>query len=163
VSPALARRLGYLESARRTANTQAWDAAILKIRDSMEPEHIRFIATWMNEHSGGSILPPFRRGENWYDILERFRPPALVRALWLIMAEHMGRGAPVSLATSVAEVYLSDPDAFPVNPCTRCGYLLPARATVRPDNTYALRRGWYMGECPGCGLDNHPEKEDDRG
>jgi hypothetical protein len=162
VSTALARRLAHLETARRTANTQTWDAAILKIRNSMEQEHIRFIATWMNDHCGGSIMPSFRRGENWYDIFERLRPPALVRALWLIMADHMGRGAPVSLAPAVAEVYLSDPDAFPANACEGCGYLLPTQTRLRPDGSYR-HIGWYMGECPVCGLDNHPQNEDDGG
>jgi hypothetical protein len=40
---------------------------------------------------------------------------------------------------------------------------MPARAQIRPDGTYRFPGGWYMGECPVCGLDNHPEKEDDRG
>jgi hypothetical protein len=74
----------------------------------------------------------------------------------------MGRGAPVSLAPSVAEVYLSDPDAFPTNACDGCGYLLPTQTKLKPDGTYR-HIGWYMGECPVCGLDNHPKNEDDGG
>ena len=156
------RRLRALESAQRAALQQKWDAAILAMRDSMDREHIRVLVSWMNDHCGGTIGPSFRGGENWYDVLERLRPPALVRALWLIMAEHMGRGAPVSLAPSVAEVYLADPDAFPANACDGCGYLLPTKTKLRSDGTYR-HIGWYMGECPVCGLDNHPEKADDRG
>jgi hypothetical protein len=111
----------------------------------------------MREHCGAlriHLLP----GETMYALLDRLKPPALVRALWLLQAEHMATGAPVSLAPDVAAVYLDDPDAYPTNACEGCGYLLPTRSSLRPDGSYRHVAS-YFGACPVCRLDNHPEED----
>ena len=157
MTTALARRLEKLEADRRDKYHARWQSGIDTLLLSMDREHVAFFQDWMREHCGGLTL---RRlpGDTWYDLLDRDKPPALVRAVWLLMCEYMDTGAPVSLAPSVAEVYLSDPDAFPANACEGCGYLLPTQSKVRPDGTYR-HVGRYLGACPVCGRDNHPDEE----
>jgi hypothetical protein len=123
----------------------------------MSAEHIRFVQQWMREHVGDR-RPLALRGESVYATLDRLRPPALVRACWLLVEEHVRNGIPVSLAPSVAEVYVADADAFPATSCDGCGYLMPTRSKIHPPGTYR-HIGWYLGTCPVCGLDNHPEEE----
>jgi hypothetical protein len=125
----------------------------------MESGHRDIFREWMIEHCGGFRIDA-RLGGTWHTLLGRYRPPALVRAVWLLMCEHMERGAPVSLAAPVAEVYLADPDAYPANACEGCGYLMPSRSTINPNGAYQ-HVAWYMGDCPVCGLDNHPEEAED--
>jgi len=158
MSTALGRRLKKLEGGLHAERSARWTTAMDGLLGSMEPEHVSRLQAWMREHVGGLRIP-LRPGETVYALCSRYVPPALIRAAWLLMFEHMDSGAPVSLARAVAEVYLGDPDAFPVNPCEACGYLFPARASIRPDGTYRLLPGWYMGICPVCGLDNHSEGE----
>ena len=123
----------------------------------MTSEHRALVASWMREHAPevGTIPTP---GESWSALFERLRPPALVRAAWLLVAHHAATGLSVALPPSIAEAYLSDPDAYPVDGCEGCGYLLPARASVQPDGSYRLLPGWYMGICPVCERDNHTEE-----
>jgi hypothetical protein len=157
VPATVARRLEKLEAVRRAEEQVRHDAAIRAMGATMAPEHITLIQDWMREHCGGLSLTRLP-GESWYDILERLKPPALVRAAWLLTQYCVTDGMPASLAPSVAEVYLADPDAYPANVCDGCGYLLPTKSKLRPDGSYR-QIGWYMGECPVCGNDNHPQKE----
>jgi hypothetical protein len=79
-----------------------------------------------------------------------------------MLLEHLATGAPVAMPPNVAEVYLNDPRAYPADPCEACGYLLPTRSTLRADGTYRhLAR--YLGVCPVCGRDNHPQDEEQVG
>jgi hypothetical protein len=158
VPTTVARRLERLEAVERANMKRRHDAGIRAMGATMAPEHIDLIQSWMHEHCGGHVLVRLP-GESWYDILERLKPPALVRASWLLMAHHVIDGTPASLAPAVAEVYVSDLQAYPINECDGCGYLLPGRARLRPDGTYR-QIGWYMGACPVCGLDNHPKEEE---
>jgi hypothetical protein len=146
-----------LEASRHEGLCKQWQTAMDDLLHSMETEHVALLQSWMREHCGGLRIR-LHPGETISTLLTRYRPPGLVRAVWLLMFEHMGTGAPVALPANVAAVYLSDHDAFPVNPCDGCRYLLPARAKLRPDGIYR-HVGWYMGECPVCGLDNHPDEE----
>ena len=158
MSASLASRLGRVEAAVRAAQQARSDAAVHALGRTMAPEHIRFVQDWMVEHLGGMDVPIALPGESPAATFRRLRPPALVRAAWLIIDEHARNGTPVSLAPGVAEVYLEDPDAYPANPCEGCGYLLPTQATVRPDGRFR-HRGLYVGTCPVCGRANHAESE----
>jgi hypothetical protein len=82
--------------------------------------------------------------------IERLRPPALVRAVWILVEEHVRSGSPVSLGPKVAEVYLQDQDAYPANPCDACGYPLPIQGTIRHDGSFSDFT-FYAGMCPVCG------------
>jgi hypothetical protein len=156
VPATITRRLEKLEAVQRAAMQQRFDNAVEVLGRTMAPEHRELIADWMREQFGVTFRLP--AGEPWYDILERHQPPALVRAAWLLVAEHVWGGAPVSLAPSVAEVYLADPDAWPMNPCEGCRYPLPVRGRVRPNGSFT-GVGGYLGTYPICGLDNHPEEK----
>jgi hypothetical protein len=156
VTSVLARRLGKLEAVQRATAQRRFDEAVTALRRTMAPEHRDVIVDWMRERFGVTFRLP--AGGSWYAILEEHQPPALVRAAWLLVAEHLLSGAPVSLAPSVAEVYLNDPEAYPMASCERCGYLMPTRSKIRPDGSFR-HIGWYLGECPVCGVDNHPEEE----
>ena len=155
---ALARRLERLEGDARDEYRARWQSGIDTLLLSMDREHVAFFQDWMREHCGGLTLTRLP-GESWYVLLERLRPPALVRAVWVLMYEHMATGAPVSLAPDVATVYLSDADAWPVHACAGCEYSMPAWATLLPDATYEFSGGVYLGACSVCGLDNHPDEE----
>ena len=157
MSTGLLRRVDRLEATRRAERAQRWKDGKEALFGSMEPAHRDIFRDWMFEHCGG-FRPDTRPGDTTYTLLQRCRPPALVRAVWLLMAEHMERGTPVSLAPPVAEVYLVDPDAFPANGCEGCGYLMPTRSTITPDGAYR-HSAWYLGACPVCGRDHHEESE----
>ena len=132
-----------------------------RLRGSMDPEQRRAVAGWLGEHvdgkrSGGACGAS---GHVCARCLDRLDPPALARAIWLMMADHMTSGAPVAMPPHVAAVYLGDPSAYPANPCAGCGYLMPTQSRIRADGTYR-HSGWYMGQCPVCGLDNHPDESE---
>lgn len=157
MTAALTRRLEKLEAGRRDEYHARWQAGIDRLLLSMDRAHVTLLQDWMHEHCGGLTLHRLP-GETWYTLLDRLRPPALVRAVWILMYEYMGTGAPVALPPNVAEVYLSDADAVPASPCDRCAYLMPTQSRLRPDGTYR-HVGRYLGACPVCGLDNHPNEE----
>jgi hypothetical protein len=162
VTATLARRLGKIEATARVRLQGRFDAAVAQLRATMDPEHGRQVADWLRANIEGKQLGPCTGDAQTHvcpRCLDRLHPPALARAVWLMLLDHvLTSGAPVAMPPIVAEVYLADPDAYPANPCGGCGYLLPTRSTVRPDGTYR-HLAWYMGECPVCGLDNHPEEE----
>jgi hypothetical protein len=101
--------------------------------------------------------PLFLDGENWYRALDRLKPPALVRAVLILVAHHVGTLLSVSLTPDIAEVYLSDPETWPVNDCEGCGYPMPGPARLLDDDTYEHLGGVDLRPCPVCGLDNHSE------
>ncbi len=127
----------------------------------MAPEHVALFREWMTAHCGGQTIPTLPR-EPWPALLARLQPPALVRAVWVLMAEHMATGAPVTLPPEVADVYLSDSNAWPANPCAGCHYLLPTRSTIRPDGRYH-HIAVYEGTCPVCGLGTQAQEDHDDG
>ena len=128
----------------------------------MDAEHARLVATWLREHVNGKRYGPHVDGPNHVcpRCIDRLDPPALARAVWFMLLEHLVTGAPVAMPPNVAEVYMNDPDAYPTNRCEGCGYLLPTRSKIRADGSYQhIAR--YLGECPVCGLDNHPQEAED--
>ena len=127
--------------------------AVDDLRDSLAPEHAASIDRWIEARGavGEELGLP---GESVRDLLDRLRPPTIVRAVWLLIGHHVQTRLSVSLAPPVAEAYLRDPDAWPASPCGGCGYPLPAHVTLRPDNRFEDVRRMYMGACPICGLDN---------
>jgi hypothetical protein len=157
VSVTLERRLKKLEASQQASQHQRWCTGLDHLLRSMEPEDVERFQSWMHEQCGGSRIPVLL-GETFVDLLQRLQPPALVRAVWVLMAAHVQTGAPVSLATAVADVYLNDPDAWPTNACEGCGYLLPTRSTLRPDGSYR-HIATYEGICPVCERDSRGTQE----
>jgi len=136
---------------------EAWFAerrsrrAIDDLCESMAPEHVALVRRWLGEHcTRGEDLRLSEGG--WYALLNGLKPPALVRAFWVLISHHVETRLSVSLAPAVAEVYLSDPDAWPAAGCDGCGYLLPAHVKLHPDDTYEYVGVVYGGTCPICGL-----------
>jgi hypothetical protein len=147
----LGRRVGLLEGAVRQVLQRQFGAAVVQLRETMAPEHARLVAGWLRDHGLGD-----RRGSQsghpghpctpqqnhaCADCIDRLDPPALVRAVWVMLFEHVERGAPVALPPEVTQVYLDHPDAVAASPCVDCRYLLPARG----------RHLAYAGKCPICG------------
>src|SRR4051812_32480637 len=116
----LARRLERLESVHRAAEERWRDESIRTLARTMDPDHARFVREWMRDHVDSTS--PMFAGASWGGLFELYRPPALVRAVWLLLAENRASGAPLSLAPAVAEVYMVDPNAYPTNSCEGCGY-----------------------------------------
>jgi hypothetical protein len=158
VPATVVRRLEKLEAARRVVDQERHDAAVPALGRTMEPEHVRIVQDWMQEHLGGLKARIALTGESPYATLERLKPPALVRAVWLLLDGHARTGCPVSLAPEVAEVYLADPDAWPMSSCESCGYPLPMRGTVQPDGSFS-DVAYYVGRCPVCGRGSHHEED----
>ena len=160
MNTALARRLEKLESSAWDDLERRWAAAVDTMRATLAPEHGRLIAAWLR--GPGAAMRAEAHGHSEHRVCTRCildsNPPALVRAALLILVDQLTSGAPVALPPKVAEIYLSDPDAFPTNACGGCGYLLPTRSKLRMDGTYR-HIAEYLGICPGCGRDNHPESE----
>ena len=155
----LARRIGILEAVVRQDAERRWEAAVTSIRETMAPEHARPVADWMRQHVDGRNHGPCVASPNhvYPRCIDREDPPALARAVWFVLLDHLASGAPVAMPPHVAEVYLGDPRAYPADRCDGCGYLLPTRSTIREDGSYRhIAR--YLGQCPVCGLDNHPEE-----
>jgi hypothetical protein len=157
VATTLARRLEKLEATAQHAAQQRWREALRQLYGTMAPKHIALFREWMQQCCGGQMIP-IRSGETWPSLLARLQLSALVRAAWVLMSHHMVVGAPVALPAQVAKVYLQDPDAWPTNACAGCHYLLPTRSTLRRDGSFD-HIATYEGECPFCGLDNHPQEE----
>ena len=142
--------------AQRAAYQARHNAGMQELGRTMAREHIEYVQNWMAEHCGGPVLR-ILPGESPYETFARLDPPALVRAVWLMVDVHVLTGCPISLAPEVAEVYLSDPDAYPCGSCDGCGYPMPIHGTVHPDGSFS-DVVWYEGKCPVCGLDNHPKE-----
>jgi hypothetical protein len=154
----LARRVEKLTAAQRSADHQRWQAGIDRLLDSMSTEHRESFWAWMDEHCAGRRIPALP-GERPVETILRLQPPALVRAVWILMLEYQTGGATPVIPPDVADVYLSDPDAYPANYCEGCRYLMPARSKLRADGSYR-HLALYEGECPACGRDNHQEDEE---
>jgi len=147
----LGRRVGLLEGAVQRELRRQLGTAVVCLREMMAPEHARLVVSWMREHGLGE-----RRGDDaghpshpctgrpnhaCAGCIDRLGPPALVRAVWVLIFEYLRHGAPVALPPEVARVYLEHADAAPAAPCAGCGYRLPARGGQLA----------YAGACPVCG------------
>jgi hypothetical protein len=164
VTATLARRLGALEATARQDLEGRWIAAVDRMRETMAPEHARLVATWLREQVNGKQYGPHVDSPNHVcpRCIDRLDPPALARAVWFMLLDHLTSGALVAMPPNVAGVYLNDPQAYPADRCEECGYLLPARSKIRPDGSYR-HMARYLGACPVCGLDTPPEVQGDAG
>ena len=155
---ALGRRVRKLEVATAAAQDARWHAAVTQIRSTMDPDHCRLVADWLRANVDGKRLGPCTGDPDhvFPRCLQRLHPPSLARAVWFWLLHHMMTGAPVAMPPNVAEVYLNDPDAYPTNPCDGCGYLLPTQSKIRSNGTYRHVAA-YVGTCPVCEHDDHPE------
>jgi hypothetical protein len=152
----LGRRVGLLEGAVQEGTRRQFGAAIVRLRETMAPEHARLVVSWLRVRGLGDRREddPGRRSHPCTGqpnhacaaCIDRLDPPALVRAAWVLIFEYLRHGAPVALPPEVARVYLEHPDAAPAAPCAGCGYRLPARGG----------RPAYTGACPVCGAGAAP-------
>jgi hypothetical protein len=162
VNTVLERRLARLETDASQRQQQRWHAAVETIRETMDPKHCNEVAAWLRQHVDGKRHCGPCDGDPRHvcpRCLNALNPPALARAVWLMLLDHTVRsGAPVAMLPDVADVYLNDPDAYPANPCSGCGYLMPTRSKIRPDGSYD-HIATYDGDCPVCGLDSRKRQE----
>src|SRR5215471_9356511 len=133
MSTTLVRRLEKLEANRQEAERRWLDEASATLLGTMAREHVKLLCDWCKQNPDAGSGPDGTQAETWYDWIARWQPPALIRAALLLLAQHWAGGVPLSLAPSVAEVYLADPDAFPADACDDCGYPRPVQSTIRPD------------------------------
>ena len=147
----LPRRVAVLEKAAR-AETEGWfSEALHALAATMAPEHLRVVSEWQQRPDVRADFRAHPR-DPWPAREARLAPPALVRAAWRLLIRHLERGTPVALPPAVAQIYLDDPDAWPCNECTGCGYLAPVRIrwtrSGRPEVVLT-----YLEECPACDAD----------
>jgi hypothetical protein len=167
VTATLERRLDRAESAARASFDRRWKAANDTLTRALTPEHRQILAEWFTSSPPlDEPMCPYRHPPppQFCDrCIDRVNPPALIKALWRMMVEHVTTGSPVALSPEVAQIYVDDPDAVPARACMQCGYLLPMRAKLRADRTYRFLAS-YDGPCPVCGTDTRDEAlpEDDR-
>ena len=150
----LTRRLDRAEEIASERHRQRWDNAIRTLLGTLASEHRRFLFDWMGSSEARAVFE--RHGhigsQCCFACLLDAGAPALVRAVWMILLEHMHTGSPVALPPPVADIYLGDPDAVPMAGCT-CQYRLPARARIRRVGLAISIRylGVYESICPVCG------------
>ena len=142
MNTALTRRIGKLEAGDREQRRQRFRAAVASLAASLTPAHARSIRDWVMATPPDGSACEVGHAEHRFCLrcIEADDPPALVRAMWVMLFEHIEHGVPVTLPPDVAQVYVDHPDAVPAVPCPACGYLLPGR-----DGRLA-----YDGPCPGC-------------
>lgn len=138
----LGKRLEVLEVAAYEHQLERFRAAVRALRGSLAPDQARALRDWILEHDIKAVACPSFHPDARFclDCIDAMDPPALMRAMWVLLFEHLERGGPVVLPTEVARVYLDHADAVPAIPCPQCRYLLPSR-----DGRLA-----YAGACPGC-------------
>jgi hypothetical protein len=142
----LHRRLVKLEVSAREEVRQRFHAAVLQLRASLNREQARTISQWIREHViGRDIMTADCEAGHGVDrfclrCIEAANPPAMVRAAWVLVFEHIEHGTSAALPPEVAQVYVDHPNARPEFACSGCGYLLPGHGS----------RAAYAGPCPGC-------------
>jgi hypothetical protein len=161
VTSTLARRLDRVEVVARADVERRWTVACDALRRSLTPEQTAVIREWFDR-----ATPPDaarcpsglgHRAPRFCDrCIDTVRPPALLRAMHVIVVSHITTGSPVALPPEVARIYVDDPDAVPARPCVGCAYLLPMRAKIRPDGTYRYLAS-YEGSCPICERDTRDD------
>jgi hypothetical protein len=142
VSTALARRLGKLEATAKAGQLRLLRPVMSRLTEALTPEHRQPLRDWavQVDARAAACMAPHVGAQACLRCCGEVEPPALVRAISTLVAEHINRGTPVLLPPEIAQVYVDHTDAIPEIRCTDCGYLLPARAG----------RLAYAGPCPGC-------------
>jgi hypothetical protein len=128
--------------------------AVEDLSESLAPVHLAVLQAWFETHVVDGE-PVARPGETVYALLDRLKPPALVRAWWALISHHVETNASVSLTPDIAQIYVTDPDAIPARECDGCRYLLPIKGRLRPDGSIE-RLDDYAVTCPICGLKAAP-------
>jgi hypothetical protein len=149
VSAGLARRLSRLEMVAAADAGRRWHAAMRVLGATMTPEHIALVRAWDARPEVRADFTAHPRDPLLVRIL-RLDPPALVRAVTLMVTWHVLDGTPLSFPDYVAEVYVRDPDAIPGLACDRCGYYMPVRGRLLPTGQIAYGEEGYFGPCPVC-------------
>ena len=112
------------------------------LNSSLTREHAQRIRAWILQREVMSVRCGIGHADTRFCIrcIEGADPPAIVRAMWIMLFEHMTQGVPVALPPSIAQVYIDHADTVPGAPCPGCSYLLPARGG----------RLAFTGACPVC-------------
>lgn len=159
----LGRRLSKVEAVVHERAQRRFNAACEAVKRDLSAEQQALIEAWWDgrrENTGGIV--PCSGSHRSIGFCERCigeaDPPALLRAMWVLVMSHMRDGTPATLPSDAAQVYVDDADAWPLAPCGGCRYLLPVRAKLRADGTFR-KTAQYDGECPSCGLDSRHVKE----
>jgi hypothetical protein len=158
----LERQLSKAEAVVHERQQRRWEEACDAVMRDLTPEQCGIVGAWSHSADPDGERCPGPHGDIGFctACIRDVRPPALVRALWALVMWHLRDGTPVAMPAAVAQVYVEDPDAWPLDRCERCRYLLPMRATLRADGTF-LVLAQYDGACPSCGLDTRQRKEID--
>jgi hypothetical protein len=150
------RRIKFLEQVTPQASVETRESDVQvearfnSLLESMDPEHARnlldelhFCDSWCN--SKATHRQSGRRDES------NREPRALSHlaqaALSIICAIESG---PAALPPQVAQVYIEDPKALPIQDCEDCGYLVPATAPAWSAAGHRPGRS-YFERCPLCG------------
>ena len=149
MSPAVALhgRLRKLEAVTAEAQIRRCREAWARLATTMVPEHVDIVSAWWAAVADCWNAVP--RAPLWQRIL-RFEVPALPRAAVALVAYHLEVGAPLDLRDEIAEVYLTDSDAWPLDHCEGCGYGWPLQCRLP---RYGLIEviGRYTRTCHLCG------------
>jgi hypothetical protein len=159
----VARRLAKAEAVGQERQQRRVGAACDDVRRDLLPAQRALVdAWWDGRRENVAGIAPCPGSHRTIGFCERCigeaDPPALLRAMWVLVMAHMRDDTPASLTPDTAQVYVDDPDAWPLSRCERCRYLLPMRAALLADGTFRVV-GQYDGECPACGLDTRQAKE----
>jgi hypothetical protein len=157
ISTTLDRRLNKVEAVLRERAKRRFNATCDAVKRDLTDEQREIVDAWWGWRREGlaGIAPCSgnHRGIGFCGLcIGEANPPALLRAMWSLVMWHMEDGTPVVLPPDVAQVYVEDPDAWPLDRCAGCRYLLPMRAKLRADGTFRVIAS-YSGPCPSCGPD----------
>jgi hypothetical protein len=151
-SSTLERQLSKVEALLHERAKRRFNAACDAVKRDLTDEQKAGVRTWFDREEPDPETPcpaRHRRREFCDRCIEVVNPPALVRAMWMLVMWHMREGSPALLPPNVAQVYVDDPDAWPIRACATCGYRLPTRAKLRADRSFR-EIALYAGVCPSC-------------
>jgi len=162
-SATLARRLSKAEALLHEREQRRFTAACDAVKRDLTDEQRKIAdAWWEGRREDLDGIAPCSGKHRRIGFCERCiteaNPPALLRAMWALVMWHMQDGTPTVLPVEVAQVYVEDPDAWPLRRCEGCRYLLPEQARLCADGTFRVIAR-YSGTCPSCGLDSREGEE----
>jgi hypothetical protein len=163
-SATLVRRLAKVEALAQERLQRRFNTACDAVKRDLSEEQKAVIRAWFDREDPDPETPcsaGHRRREFCDRCIEAVDPPALVRAMWMLVMWHIREGSPALLPPQVAQVYADDPDAWPLRCCAACGYRLPTRAKLRPDRSFR-EIALYEGVCPSCETPTGECAADDR-
>jgi hypothetical protein len=154
----LARRLSKVEALLHERQQRRFNSACDAVKRDLTDEQRKLVNAWWDERRETlariAPCPGKHRGIGFCELcIGKANPPALLRVMWTLVMWHMEDGTPTVMSAEVAQVYVEDPDAWPLRRCAGCRYLLPMQAKLRADRTFREIAS-YSGTCPVCGLDS---------